>query len=161
LPNTICTTFTAVPKSPVIFSTRRYVTAFSAIHDPNTAPIAPQSCSIGSSGNSFPVLALKVLLYSATNSFHPSPRTPLFSFAPRASFHRPQLLLWVPFRHLHYNRQIPLHKPPVRVIREPLIARRSRQPLHGLVIQSEIENRLHHSRHRPRRSGPHSHQQRV
>jgi hypothetical protein len=86
LPNTICTTFTAVPSKPVIRSTRRYVTAFSAFHDPNTAPIAPQSCSSGSSGKSFDVRFLKCALYSPTNSRQPSAGTCVSSFTPTRDF---------------------------------------------------------------------------
>src|SRR5437660_362832 len=70
-PKTICTTLTAVPRRPVIFSTRRYVTAFSAIQEPKTAPIAPHSWSIGSSGKSFPDSLRKYALYSATSSLQP------------------------------------------------------------------------------------------
>jgi hypothetical protein len=50
-PNTICTMLTAVPLRPEIFSTRRYVIAFSAIHEPKTAFTDPTSWAHGSCGN--------------------------------------------------------------------------------------------------------------
>ena len=57
--DTLCTTFTAAPSKPVHFSTRRQVTAFSAIQEPKTVAMAPQSCSKGSSRKSLPAFSRK------------------------------------------------------------------------------------------------------
>ena len=43
LPNTIACTLTAVPQSAGMSFSRRYTRARSLRHEPNTAPIAPQS----------------------------------------------------------------------------------------------------------------------
>ena len=55
LPNTIATTFTAVPRSSLILFCRRYATARAPFHDRNTASIAFSSCARGSAGKSSPV----------------------------------------------------------------------------------------------------------
>jgi hypothetical protein len=50
----------------------------------------------------------------------------------------------------------------IGVVREPLVAVRDlRQPLDRLVGEADVEDRLHHPRHRELRAGPHRHQQRV
>jgi hypothetical protein len=54
-----------------------------------------------------------------------------------------------------------LEQPAVGVPREPLVAAGLRQALHRRVVQADVENRLHHPRHRDHRPGPHAHQQRV
>ncbi len=54
-----------------------------------------------------------------------------------------------------------LEEPPVRVEREAGVAGRRREPLDGHVVQSEVEDRVHHSRHRDRRTGAHRHEQRL
>ena len=45
-----------------------------------------------------------------------------------------------------------LDQPPVGVTREALVARHARETEHGLVVESEIEDCVHHSRHRDRRA---------
>ena len=57
LPNTICTTLTAVPRSSAMWYSRRYVRARGVFHDWNTASIDRDSCTCGSCGNGSPVSA--------------------------------------------------------------------------------------------------------
>ncbi len=54
-----------------------------------------------------------------------------------------------------------LAKPPVRVPREARVAADFRQSLHRLVGKTEVQHRVHHSRHRNARARPHRHQQRI
>ncbi len=54
LPNTIAWTFTAVPQLAGIPCSSRYLMARLFIQEPNTAPMAPQSCSCGSCGKGLP-----------------------------------------------------------------------------------------------------------
>ena len=52
-----------------------------------------------------------------------------------------------------------LQEPPVGVEREPPVAARLRQAIDGLVVQSEVEDRVHHPRHRHDGAGAHGDQQ--
>jgi hypothetical protein len=54
LPNTMACTFTAVPQLAGMAWSSRYLMARLFIQEPNTAPMAPQSCSCGSCGKGFP-----------------------------------------------------------------------------------------------------------
>ena len=54
-----------------------------------------------------------------------------------------------------------LDQPPVGVPGEPLAAGLLGQPLHRLVVEPDVEDRLHHAWHRELRAGAHRHQQRV
>ena|GEM_PF-1319213 len=54
-----------------------------------------------------------------------------------------------------------LHEPAVGVPREPLVAAERREPVHRLVVEAYVEDRLHHPGHRELGPGPHGHQQRV
>ena len=54
-----------------------------------------------------------------------------------------------------------LDQPPVRVAREARVAGRLRESLHRFVGEAEIQDRVHHPRHRDRRSGAHRQQQRI
>ena len=54
-----------------------------------------------------------------------------------------------------------LDQPPVGVPGEPLAAGLLGQALHRLVVEPDVEDRLHHAGHRELRSGAHRHQQRV
>ena len=54
-----------------------------------------------------------------------------------------------------------LHEAPVRVVGEARVLRSLHQPLHGVVVQAEVEDRFHHPRHRHRRARAHRHEQGV
>ena len=62
---------------------------------------------------------------------------------------------------LHHHVGIHLDEAAVAVIGEPFVVRARREPDHGGVVQPEIENRVHHSRHRGAGAGSHRHQKRV
>ena len=70
LPNTMACTFTAVPQLAGMSCSRRYVLARGFIQLPNTAEIAPHSCSSGSCGNGRPRSACTIALYSSTTACH-------------------------------------------------------------------------------------------
>jgi hypothetical protein len=55
-----------------------------------------------------------------------------------------------------------LDQPPVRVPGEPVVAAgRRAEPGHRLVVEADVEHRLHHAGHREPGPGTHRHQQRV
>ena len=62
LPNTMAWTLTAVPQLAGMAFSSRYLMARGFIQEPNTAPIAPQSCSSASCGKSVPCSSLHDLL---------------------------------------------------------------------------------------------------
>jgi hypothetical protein len=64
-------------------------------------------------------------------------------------------------RNLQHDVAEHLNQPPVRVGGEPWIVAALGQRLHTLVVQSEIENRVHHPGHGKLRARAHAHQQRV
>ena len=54
-----------------------------------------------------------------------------------------------------------LHEAAVGVEGEACVARRGGEPLHRRVVQSEVEDRVHHSRHRDRGTRAHRDEQGV
>jgi hypothetical protein len=54
-----------------------------------------------------------------------------------------------------------LDQPPVRVVGEAWVLGHARQAVDRLVVQPEIEDRVHHPRHGDRSSGAHGHEERV
>ena len=54
-----------------------------------------------------------------------------------------------------------LDQPPVRVEREPPVARPRREPFRRRVAEAEVEDRVHHPRHRDRGTRAHRDEQRV
>src|SRR6185503_4969490 len=54
-----------------------------------------------------------------------------------------------------------LDEAPIGIEREARVRARPGESLDGAVVETEVEDRLHHSRHRHRRAGPHRYQQRV
>jgi hypothetical protein len=53
------------------------------------------------------------------------------------------------------------HEPPVGVEGEALVVGLSGQALHRLVVEAEVQDGVHHPRHRELGAGPHAHQERV
>src|ERR1700675_407257 len=103
--------------------------------------MAPQSCSMGSSGKSFPDCRRKYDLYSATNSFHP-----LFQDPPR---------------HAHDDGRIHLHEAAIGVVSESFVPGSAGETFDGAVVEAEIENGLHHSRHGAGGTGAHADEERI
>ena len=54
-----------------------------------------------------------------------------------------------------------LNEPAVRVVREPLVPGRAGEALDRLVVQPEIQDRVHHPGHRDGRARAHRHEQRI
>ena len=54
-----------------------------------------------------------------------------------------------------------LDEPPVGIEREALVPRRPGKALDGLVVQAQVENRVHHPGHRDRRTGTHRDEERI
>ncbi len=54
-----------------------------------------------------------------------------------------------------------LNQPSIGVISETRVAGAAGESFHALVVQAEVEDRIHHARHRELRARTHAHQQRV
>ena len=54
-----------------------------------------------------------------------------------------------------------LHEAAVGVVGEPLVAGLLREPTDRHVVEPQVEDGVHHPRHRERRTGPHRHEQGV
>ena len=72
-----------------------------------------------------------------------------------------QRLLEQVARHVQDDLGEHLHEAAVRVVREALVLCLARQALHRLVVQAEVQHRVHHPGHRERRARAHGHEQRV
>lgn len=57
-------------------------------------------------------------------------------------------------RHAEHDVAVHLDEAPVRVPREALIVRCARQRLDGLIVQPEVQDRVHHPRHGDGRTAP-------
>ena len=54
-----------------------------------------------------------------------------------------------------------LDQTPVGIVGEAVVPCCSRQTLHGLVVETEVQDRVHHPGHRYRGTGAHGHEQRI
>src|SRR5690606_39062547 len=70
-------------------------------------------------------------------------------------------LFEVPAMNAEYDITVHLQEATVRVVGEPRVASLARQTLHGAIVQAEVEDRLHHSRHGDGRSGSYGYEQRL
>ena len=70
------------------------------------------------------------------------------------------LLEWV-FSEIKDDVAVHLHEPAVGVVREARILRAGDQPFYGLIVEAQVQNRLHHSRHRNGGARAHRHEQRI
>lgn len=61
----------------------------------------------------------------------------------------------------HHRAAEHLDETAVRVPGEPLVTRGLRQALHRVVVQTDVQDRLHHPGHRIARARTHRHQQRI
>ena len=85
-PNTIDCTFTAVPQSPGISFSLLYTIALGLSHEPNTAVIAANSCSLGSCGKSSLISFLYISLNLTTIFFKSSDVKSVSYSTPFSSF---------------------------------------------------------------------------
>ena len=63
--------------------------------------------------------------------------------------------------HLEHDIAVHVDEAPVAVVGEPPVARQRCQPFDGLVVQTEIQDGVHHPRHRFAGTGANRHQQRI
>jgi hypothetical protein len=64
--------------------------------------------------------------------------------------------------HIHHDLAEHLDEPPVRVAREPqVVAGLGGEPGDRRLVQPEVQDRVHHARHRELRAGAHAHEERV
>ena len=63
--------------------------------------------------------------------------------------------------HPHDHVPVHLHKPPIAVPREPFIVAVGGQSQDGQIVESQVEDRVHHPGHRVARAGADRHQQRF
>ena len=63
--------------------------------------------------------------------------------------------------HAEHDTRVHVNEPAIAVVGETRIARRRCQTLHGLVVEPEVQDRVHHPRHRLAGTGTHRHQERV
>ena len=63
--------------------------------------------------------------------------------------------------HVEHDLAEHLHEAPVGVVREALVAGLLREAAHGVVVEAEVEDGVHHPGHRERRARTHRHEQRI
>ncbi len=160
LPKTIACTLTAVPQSSGIRCSLRYVLARSLSQDLKTAPIAPQSCSRGSSGKSRPVSLRTTASFFVDDVGQVLRRqVRVRGNAARLLPGRQDLLEVVP-RHAQNDVGVHLDETAPAVEGETL-AEQSSETRQRLRRQAEVQDRVHHARHRGARPGTHRNEQRV
>ena len=71
------------------------------------------------------------------------------------------VILVRPLLHAEHDVAVHLHEAAVAVPREARVAGLGRQRLDGLIVEAEVEDRVHHARHRVARAGAHRDEQRV
>ena len=70
-------------------------------------------------------------------------------------------LLEVGFGHLHHNVREHLHETAVGIISKTGVVRQLRKALHGLVVQAQVQDGVHHAGHGSARAGAHGHEQGI
>ncbi len=80
---------------------------------------------------------------------------------PRTLAGRLQDLLELVERHLEHDVAVHLNQPPVAVTHEAGVTAALDHPVDDLVVETQIEDRVHHSRHRHRAAGAHRQQHGV
>jgi hypothetical protein len=64
-------------------------------------------------------------------------------------------------RNLQHDVAKHLNQTTVRIVRKPRVVATFRKPLDALIVQAEVENRIHHAGHGKLRTGADTYQQRV
>ncbi len=161
LPKTICITFTAVPRSSGISYVCRYTHARGEFHDSNTARTARISCSCASVGNGVPGGLLVDPLVALDHELQVR-RGQIDVVLDAALVAQLGEGVLEPVRvDALDDLAVHLDQPPVGVVGEPRVAGGGSQPQDRLVVQAEIEDRVHHPRHRDRGARPDRDEQRV
>ena len=155
LPYTICWTLTAVPQSSGSRLIRRYCTARSPIHESNTAWIACLSCSLRVGREV--VVGLEALGQLAQRVGVELDVERHAALALDAG----DLVLEALARDPAHDVAEHLHQAAVAVPGEPVIAGARRQTGGRLVVQPQVQDRVHHPRHRHARARAHRDEQRI
>ena len=137
------------------------MTARSVFHESNTARTARSICSRGSCGNSRPASLTTTSLYVSTSWRMSSASRSRSSVVSFGVLGRVERVVEVLARDSEHGLAEHLDEPAVGVEGEPLVARLRRQAAHRLVVETDVEDRLHHSGHRELGARAHRHQQRV
>ena len=111
--------------------------------------MARSSCSYGSVGKSRPVSARTTSLYSATSALRSSTvRSVSLASAPQRVLARLERLVEPLRLHVHDDPAEHADEPAVRVPAEALVARQGDEALERLLVEAEVEDRVHHPGHR-------------
>ena len=130
-------------------------------HELKTAPMAPQSCSCTSCGKSLPLFLANDAFVGFDESAQPLGRNLRVGLDARFVAQREELVLEVIFVDLEDDAGVHLDEAAVGVEREAFVVRRLGQALHGLVVQAEVEDRVHHARHRGAGAGADGDEERL
>ena len=80
---------------------------------------------------------------------------------PEPIFHGAKPVFEIFLRHVHDDGRIHLHETAIGVVSESFVPRYGGETFDGAVVQAEIENGLHHSRHGAGGTGAHTDEERV
>ena len=162
LPKTIDCTLTAVPRRPRMSFSSRYLIARSPIQLLNTASIASSSCLNGSCGKSSPTCLLVDLLVALDDFLQAVGVEIGVELRRRWSFFTArQLVLEVVVVDAHDGVAEHVDQPAIAVVGEALVAGELGQALDDLVVQADVQHRVHHARHRHLRARAGGDEQRV
>ena len=70
-------------------------------------------------------------------------------------------LVEIVLRDLQHHVAVHLDEAAIAIVGEPRIVALGHEGLHGLVVQPQVEDGVHHARHGELRAGAHAHQQRI
>ena len=136
------------------------MTARGVIHEPNTAPIAPHSCSSTSCGNGSAVVLLDDLLIGLDQTAQVVGAEFGVEVVAMLPLDLVQLVLEQVVVDAEHHVAVHLDEAAVAVVGEAGIAGALRQPFDRAIVEAEIEHGVHHARHRDRRARAHRDQQR-
>ena len=111
---------------------------------PNTAPTAPHSCSCGSCGKSLPACLRTSFLYCWISTFHLPGELDVVVLADLFLMLLQQVLELI-LAHVHHDIGVHLDEAAMAVVGEALVAGQLHQVLHRLVVEAEVEHRVHHA----------------
>ena len=129
--------------------------------EPNTAAMAPQSCSCRSCGKGVVELCLDQGLVAGDDL------GPILGAKLRVELEAFEIfvvledLLEQVMVDAEHHVGIHLDEAAIGVVGEAAVGRAPRQALDGLIVEAEIEHRVHHARHRGAGARAHRHEQRI
>ena len=154
LPKTIAWTLTAVPQSPGIELIRRYTLARSDCHEPNTAPTAPHSWSCTSCGKIGLPHSFETRDFILADERAEIVRLKLGVERVAAVFLGDVRALLRTHAMFEAEDDIGVHldEAAIAVPGEARVARHGSQALDRRIVEAEVEDGVHHSRHRHARA---------